>query len=255
MYISILSIGNEIVKGRTVNTNASEISSFFTSMGFRINYVLSCRDIPDDIGKSLEFLLANSDVIITTGGLGPTVDDITISSIASHLGYELTKNEEAFKAIEFKFKKRGLELTPERIKMAMMPVTAGIIKNTVGTAPGMNIRHKGKIIFSIPGVPSEMRSMLPEISNTIGSSGMVYYSIEFQLSGVMESTISPIVKNVMEKHEDALNIKTHPESMNQSIPMITVEIYGFGKNRKELETIAQDMKHEILLELDKINKN
>lgn len=106
MYISILSIGNEIVKGRTVNTNASEISSFFTSMGFRINYVLSCRDIPDDIGKSLEFLLANSDVIITTGGLGPTVDDITISSIASHLGYELTKNEEAFKAIEFKFKNR-----------------------------------------------------------------------------------------------------------------------------------------------------
>ena len=243
--IGILSIGNEIVKGRTVNTNASDISSFLTNSGYEISYVLACRDIKEEIGNSLEFLVKKCDIIITTGGLGPTVDDITVESIALYLKLELVINEHAYSEISTKLTKRGMEFTPERLKMALMPAGSEILHNTVGTAPGMILKHDGKIIFSIPGVPSEMRAMLPGISSFLGPSGMEYYSLEYDLKGLLESKIAPYVKELIKKYNYEMLVKTHPESGNTLNRKVTIEIYGYGKSKKRLETLAQEIKEEI----------
>jgi len=85
MNIAVISIGNEVVKGRTVDSNSAEISSFLTSNGFNVAYHIACKDETDEICKSLKFLLDEVDVIITTGGLGPTMDDISIESISKCL--------------------------------------------------------------------------------------------------------------------------------------------------------------------------
>ncbi len=243
--IGIISIGNEIVKGRTINTNASDISNFLTNLGYEISYILACRDIKEDIGDSLEFLFHKCDIIITTGGLGPTVDDITVESIALNLKLELVLNEYAYSEILKKLTERGMEFTPERLKMAIMPVGAEILYNTIGTAPGMILKYNGKVIFSIPGVPSEMRAMLPEISRILGPSGMEYYSLEYDVKGLLESKIASYVKELIKKYNYEMLIKTHPESRETQNRKVTIEIYGYGKSRKRLEELAQQIKQEI----------
>ena len=243
--IGILSVGNEIVKGRTVNTNAALIGRFFTSLGHEISYVLSCRDKAEDIGLCLDFLVPMCEIIITTGGLGPTIDDITIESISKHFRIELSLNKEAFAALSVKFKEENVELTKERIKMAMMPEGCGTLANNVGTAPGMILHLSNNIIFSIPGVPEEMKSMLPEISKFIEPSGMEYYSIEYGIQGVKESTLAPNVKRILKKFNHEMEIKTHPQSREVPNQEIIIEIYGYGKSRIRLENIAEQIKKEL----------
>ena len=231
-----------------MNTNASDISSFFTNLGYEIPYVLACRDIKEEICIGLDFLLSKCDIIITTGGLGPTSDDITLESISFCLNVRFMRNEEAYLEISEKLNKRKMEFTPERLKMALMPTGSSILHNTVGTAPGMILKHNGTLIFSIPGVPSEMRAMLPDISKHMGPSNMEYYSMEYEVHGLMESTIAPYAKDLMKKYNYEMLIKTHPDSRNSANHGLTIEIYGYGKSKKRLEDLA----HQIKLELDGI---
>ena len=243
--IGILSVGNEIVKGRTVNTNASDISNFFTRLGYEIIFILTCRDIGEEIGNGLEFLMQKCDIIITTGGLGPTVDDVTLASIASYLDLELAVNENAYAEISSKLANHKLDFTPERLKMAIMPKGSEILQNNLGTAPGMILKHDGWTIFSIPGVPAEMRAMLPGIANHIGTSHMEYYSFEYEVNGLMESKIAPYVKELMNKYNREMFIKTHPESRNALNRKVTIEIYGYGKSLTRLEELTQLIKQEL----------
>lgn len=235
MNVAVISIGNEIVKGRTVDSNSAEISYFLTSNGFNVTYHIACKDDANEICKSLKFLLNDVDVIITTGGLGPTMDDISIESIGKCLNLPIELNPGALELLKTKYISLKLELTEERLKMARMPLGAEIIENHTGTAPGMFLKYGGKIIFSVPGVPREMRSMLPQILVNMGASEKAYLSREIKVNGIMESAIAPLIRDVFNKMNNGVNIKSHPESFEFNNPSLIIEFYGYGENREDIE--------------------
>ncbi|PWV36794.1 MAG: competence damage-inducible protein A, partial [Desulfurococcaceae archaeon] len=158
---SVLAIGNEVVQGRVLNTNAQYLGRRLTLLGYDV--VLSAS-VPDRMELIVEILRIatdrfSSDLIVTTGGLGPTYDDITSEALSKYLGEEHVVNEEALEMVRQKYVARGLGLTPERIKMAMMPKSAKPIPNPIGTAPGILVKKGNKLFVSLPGVPSEMQAI------------------------------------------------------------------------------------------------
>ncbi|MGP6239122.1 molybdopterin-binding protein [Cuniculiplasma sp. SKW4] len=245
MKFGILTVGNEVVKGRTVNTNASEISRSLIENGHEVVYVVTCRDEPGDICKSLKFLMENCDSIVSSGGLGPTIDDITIQSIAKCLNLKMEVNEEAIKILADKYSSLNLTMTEERKKMAMMPEGASIIKNDVGTAPGMVLNYEGRFVFSIPGVPKEMRQMLKEIIKITGRGKLNYISREIKIEGIMESSFAPYIRKISEETGKGVFVKSHPESMEFSNPILIIEVYGYSENEKELEETVNRCLKEI----------
>ena len=251
MNIGILSIGNEVVKGRTVNTNASEISKAMIENGHQVKYIVTCMDIPEDICDSLRFLMERSDVIITSGGLGPTVDDLTIRAISECLNVKLVINGDVEQELRKRYGELGLDFTEERKKMAFMPEGAEPIKNLNGTAPGIFMKHNEKLIFSTPGVPREMRGMLAQILKILGKGNLNYISRDMKVFGIMESTIAPLEKEIMEKFQNKISIKSHPESMEFKDPVLTIEFYGYATDsdlEREIED-AMDMVRQHVIRL------
>ncbi|MHB8361375.1 MAG: molybdopterin-binding protein [Thermoplasmataceae archaeon] len=243
--VVIISIGNEIVKGRTVNTNSSEIAMSFTENGFKVEKHIAIPDECEIIAQTVKEAFATYDVTVTTGGLGPTFDDMTIKCVSEGLGKDLEINKDAQSLLIKKYEKLNLSVTEERIKMARFPVGSEIIENSIGTAPGLIYRKGSHLLFCLPGVPSEMRSMIPDVLAKSGISGFEYFSLEFELIGIMESTLAPIIKQIMKETNNIVYIKTHPTSDELLKPRLTVEMYAITKSivetKKKMEIIKKDI--------------
>ena len=162
MKIAILTIGNELMSGRTADTNSSFIAREANLQGWRVEAMMSVEDNFAVIKSRLNYLLPLADVLICTGGLGPTADDITTEAIAQAFGLPLYKDENVLNRIKDIFIKRNLVWTENNTKQAMFPQGAEIIPNNAGTAAGFALRVKEKWIFVIPGVPWETQKMFPE---------------------------------------------------------------------------------------------
>lgn len=162
MKIAILTIGNELMSGRTADTNSSFIAREANLQGWRVEAMMSVEDNFASIKSRLNYLLPLADVLICTGGLGPTADDITTEAIAQSFGLPLYKDENVLAHIKEIFTKRNLVWTENNTKQAMFPQGAEVIANPVGTAAGFALRAKEKWIFVIPGVPWETQKMFPE---------------------------------------------------------------------------------------------
>jgi nicotinamide-nucleotide amidase len=162
MKIGILTIGNELISGRTTDTNSSFIAREINQQGWRVEAIMSVGDDFEAIENRLNYLLPLTDAIICTGGLGPTSDDITSAAIAQAFGLPLYTDENVLKHIKEIFAKYNLRWIENNAKQAMFPQGAEIIANPVGTAAGFVLNIKGKLIFVIPGVPAETKRMLPE---------------------------------------------------------------------------------------------
>ena len=162
MKIAILTIGNELMSGRTADTNSSFIAREANLQGWRVEAMMSVEDNFATIKSRLNYLLPLADVLICTGGLGPTADDITTEAIAQAFGLPLYKDENVLNRIKDIFTKRNLVWTENNTKQAMFPQGAEIIPNNAGTAAGFALQAKEKWIFVIPGVPWETQKMFPE---------------------------------------------------------------------------------------------
>ncbi|ABQ24433.1 competence/damage-inducible protein A [Geotalea uraniireducens] len=162
MKIATLSIGDELIFGEVVDTNAAHISERLYSVGFKVQRQLTVGDNEQDIVEAIEMLAVKCDVVVVTGGLGPTVDDITARSAAKITGHELVLNEEALARLQRFSEKLGGNLHPSNEKQALMPANATLIPNPVGTACGFYLTHNGRFLFFLPGVPGEMACMLDE---------------------------------------------------------------------------------------------
>lgn len=160
MKTAILSIGTELIMGQTVNTNGAELSRELTGMGLPVYYHLSVGDNPDRIKKSMAYLYEQVDFIITTGGLGPTQDDLTRETIADYFGVPLELHEPSLKTIAGFFDRIGQPMNENNRKQATFPQGAMILDNPLGTAPGFFLEVGGKKLASLPGPPREMRPML-----------------------------------------------------------------------------------------------
>lgn len=159
---AVLTVGDELLIGQVVNTNSAHLGSILTNLGYHITESTSVGDHKATIEKTIKRLIQNNDVILVSGGLGPTSDDITVETIAKTLKLPLKEDKEWLKKMEEFFKARGRIMTANNKKQALLPKTAKRINNNCGTAPGVHITHSKSDIFLMPGVPYEMKAMMEE---------------------------------------------------------------------------------------------
>ena len=162
MKVTTLSIGDELLLGEVVDTNAAHIAERLYMHGIRVYRHLAVGDREQDIADALLSLAGMSDAVIVTGGLGPTLDDITARAAAKAVDRRLVLNEEALAHVRQLAGKLGTGVHPLNEKQALFPATAKPIPNPVGTACGFHLVHNGCPLFFMPGVPAEMARMLEE---------------------------------------------------------------------------------------------
>ena len=250
MKVELLIIGNEILIGKIKDTNSNWMAKRITKYGHEVTRITTISDDLNDISLSLkECLNRKPDMIITSGGLGPTFDDMTLKGVSLALERPLELNQHAYNSIKKAYKnafEQGIlrleGMTPEREKMAFLPKGSIPIPNIRGTAPGVKIKHGNSIVFCLPGVPMEMKAMfnniiLPIVKEKRGK--FVEKSIIF--TGIGESQIAPHVSR-LEKRFPQLWIKTHPR-IGLSVE---VELSITSFNVENGEVLAEKVLKELL---------
>ena len=162
MNCSIIVIGDEILIGQVIDTNSGDIARMLNPYGWRVNNVQVVGDEASQILRAIEHAFESSDVVLTTGGLGPTKDDITKSILCQYFGGELYENAEVLENVKEVVTKRGLKLNSLTATQAIVPSSCQVIQNEVGTAPLMWFEHNEKVLVSMPGVPFETQHMFPK---------------------------------------------------------------------------------------------
>lgn len=156
----ILTIGDELTSGRVVDTNSSEIATRLRGAGIETPLHLTCGDDVDAIVSWLDVAHQQADVVITTGGLGPTDDDLTNEAVASYAGVKLELHQAELERIRDRFASRGLAMPESNVKQAMLPAGARVIPNLHGTAPGCLLAVQDQWVVTLPGIPGELAPML-----------------------------------------------------------------------------------------------
>ena len=198
---AILIIGNEILSGRTQDTNTSTLATWLNSIGVKVGEVRVIPDIEKKIIDTINLLRKNYDYVFTTGGIGPTHDDITAESISKAFGLKYEIHQEAFKILEAYYKKG--EFNEGRQKMVWMPQNANLILNPTSGAPGFNVEN----VFCLPGVPSILKSMLGGLKNRIvGGEPILSKTISLR---TVESEIAKSLTEVQENNQD-VEIGSYP---------------------------------------------
>ncbi len=162
MYADIITIGDEILIGQVADTNSAFIASELNSNGIRVRMIHSIADAAFDISKTLDDSIQNSDIVILTGGLGPTNDDITKNTLAAYFNSKLAIHEESLRHIRDFLSSRGVKVTQRNTKQAEVPENCKVLINRNGSAPGMVFRKGNTMIISLPGVPYEMKALIKE---------------------------------------------------------------------------------------------
>ncbi len=198
---AILIIGNEILSGRTKDTNTSTLATWLNTIGVKVEEVRVIPDIEKTIVETLNFLRANYNYVFTSGGIGPTHDDITAKSVSKAFGIKYEIHKEAFKILEAYYKPG--EFNEGRQKMVWMPENANLILNPTSGAPGFNVKN----VFCLPGVPSILKSMLGGITNKIVG-GEPILSLTISLRTV-ESEIANSLTKVQDDNKD-VEIGSYP---------------------------------------------
>ena len=163
VQVEIINIGDELLIGQVVNTNASQMAQMLNTYGFNVLATSVIGDNKTQIEESLKIALQRADCILITGGLGPTKDDITKKTLADFFTSKLILNKEVEEHVKSYFTRKNLPFTPTNQAQALVPENCRVVFNPVGTAPGMCFEKQGKLIFSMPGVPFEMRKMMNSV--------------------------------------------------------------------------------------------
>lgn len=197
----IITTGTEILLGEIVDANAAWIAQQLRDTGVNLFYKTTVGDNEARLRAVLELGLSRSDVLIVTGGLGPTADDVTRQAIASAVGQSLRLDEGALAAIEARFARFGVSMTDNNRQQALIPDSAEIIPNPVGTAPGILLEADGGVIIALPGVPREMKRMmgdtvLPFLRAKSGHQGVIRRRV-LRTVGIGESALDDILGPLM----------------------------------------------------------
>jgi molybdenum cofactor synthesis domain-containing protein len=237
--VEIICIGNELLIGKTLNTNAQWLAKRITTLGLNVTRITIVGDNINEIANIITETLERKPVfILTTGGLGPTFDDKTLEGISKALNLPLEIHKKALEMIEKKYQQyveKGLvekaELTSPRIKMATLPKGASPLPNPVGTAPGVLLKQDDTTIIALPGVPSEMKAIFnKEVAPLIksASKGVTFYETSISVTGIMESDIAPLIDKTM--HDNPyVYIKSHPHR-GEGTPHLELHLSTTARN-------------------------
>ena len=203
---SIVSIGNELLSSQTIDTNTTYLSSELLSIGIPVVSSYTIGDDMDAIVRAFNLAVADADVVLATGGLGPTDDDLTRQAFAKFLGTELKLQNELLDRIQKFFTKRNLQMSERNKIQAYIPAGAKALANNLGTAPGIMAEVKGKLIVALPGVPSEMKRMFAEsvlpIQQFIGEQTVAVRKL--RCFGTGESNIAELLGPLMQRGRNPL---------------------------------------------------
>ncbi len=204
---SIISIGNEILNGQIVDTNAAYLSERLLSIGIPVVGSYTIGDDVDSIVRALKLASEDVDVVLVTGGLGATDDDVTRQALAKFLGSELQLQNEVLKDIQNAFVRRERSMCERDKIQAYIPEGAKALENKLGIAPGIAAENRGKLFFVLPGVPAEMKEMfeeqvLPELETAAAGQAIVVRKLK--CFGAGESAIADLVGDVMERGRNPL---------------------------------------------------
>ena len=207
----ILCIGTELLMGDIINTNAAYLAKELAGLGINLYHQSVVGDNPERLRQSLQLALKRADIVITTGGLGPTYDDLSKETIAACFGRKLVMDEDSLTRIQAHFLRLGREMTDNNKKQAMMPQGCVIFQNENGTAPGCAIEGNGKLegktAIMLPGPPREMKPMFEQqvkpyllkdsdtrlVSHTMHFFGIGESMLEDRLRSLMEKSLNPTV--------------------------------------------------------------
>ena len=245
----IISIGDEILYGQTLDTNAHWISNELDTLGVHVIKRYTIGDIREEILKTLEEAESLADIILITGGLGPTNDDLTKPCLVEYFDTHLVRNDEMLENIRTLFYARGREMTELNEAQADMPANSTAIKNAIGTAPGMWFERNRKVMVSMPGVPYEMRRMmtvtiLPKLKELFVDVG-VYHRI-IRTIGIPESKLADMIKDWENQLPKTVKLAYLP-----TMGTVKLRLTSKGNDEKRLQQIMQEEIDKVLPVIEK----
>jgi nicotinamide-nucleotide amidase len=247
MKANILSIGDELLIGQTLNTNAHWLATELTQIGISVLHMVTLSDEANDIISSVEKSMEEADITLITGGLGPTNDDITLNALCQLFESELILDEQILQALQGYYNARGRILTDDVKAMAYVPSNATTLYNKMGTAPGTLFQKNGRVVISMPGVPYEMKGMMendvfPWIKQNLKLPVIVHETI--LTAGQGESQIALRIKQI----EDQLPAKVKLAYL-PSIGTVKLRLTAKGEDELELRGLIEIEKQKILKEI------
>ena len=255
--IEIICIGNEILNGTTIEKNSSWLTTRIRRIGGNVSRITIIRDDSKEIESTIiESLSRHPKWILTSGGLGPTYDDITIESIGKALKREFIYDPIALAILKKNYLKRGIKkLNKYQLKMSFVPENSQIIDNLIGTAPSVLIRHVETKIICLPGVPIELRHIFKTniLKMIMDDYKGIYFKDQFvKTTKIRESQIAKFLETITKKYnakEYDFYIKTHAKNPTSRVPKINiyVSIKGYDEHiiNVQFENIINKIKKEI----------
>ena len=234
MKATILTIGDELLIGQIIDTNAAWMSQKLTALGISVLERITVPDEHGPIVEGIRYCLRKSDIVLITGGLGPTKDDITKLSIADYLGVGMEFHKEVFDRIKAIFAPRNIPLTDAHKDQCYLPENVEILTNTMGTAPGMLWQHEGKQIVSMPGVPYEMKAimtehLLPRLAQNPDRKVILHKTI--MTAGMGESSIADKIEDIVDGFDEEVSIAYLP-----GLAQVRLRITAKGDNESVLQS-------------------
>ena len=261
MNAEVLCIGTEILLGDIINTNGAYLAQQLASLGIDIYHQSVVGDNPGRLADSLKLALSRADIVITTGGLGPTYDDVTKKSVADYFGLGMEMHEPSVRKIEALFENRGIKMTPNNLLQAQVPAGSTVFFNDTGFAPGIAVEKNGKTVIMLPGPPGEMRPMfknkvVPFLEKYTGSTirsrtlfifGMGESQVEDTLRDMMTSSSNPTIAPYAKQGEVQVRVSAKaatPDAAFALIDPVVEQICGilgdvvYGVDVSNLQTAA-----------------
>lgn len=226
MNLSVIVIGDEILLGQVTDTNSGAIARAFGPMGWQVRRVVAVPDDSEAISEAVNAALDESQLVITTGGLGPTKDDITKRTLMEIFGGTLRRDPDVTANIRRVFDLRGLEMNPLTADQALVPDSCRVIQNLYGTAPVMWFERDGRVLVSMPGVPFETEGMLPEVARRVRDRFAPDVELHHRVamaSGITESALAAHLS----RYEDSLAPGIHLAYLPQP-GLIRLRLDGIG---------------------------
>jgi len=248
MQVELIIIGDELLIGQVVDTNSNWMCSHLNAIGIQVKQISTISDREEDITAALTLASTRADIILMTGGLGPTKDDVTKPTLAKYFNSELIYDEGVLKHVEQIFAKYEKPMPSENLKQAEVLKIAEVMFNKAGTAPGMWIKHNQIYFAVMPGVPSEMKylmehEVLPRLKNLNGRKKIIHKNI--LTSGLGESFLAERIYDIEERLPKYIKLAYLP-----SFAQVRLRLSAEGDNedmlRKEVDGFAEEIKSSLI---------
>lgn len=247
MKAELIFTGSELLLGHVLNSHAQYLGTRLSELGIEVTLHITVGDSWERLRQVLRQAIERSDLILTTGGLGPTTDDLTKEIVADVLGLPMVLDEKSLDGIREFFHSRGLEMPESTLKQAYFPEGAMILPNIRGTAPGALIEKGDKIIVMLPGPPNELiamfdNSLAPFLSGKAGKGAVTRYKV-FKLTGISESAVQDRIKNLGGQGNPGIGYVAKPGEVQVRI---TAHADGTEKAEKMVAELSEKVRRRLV---------